>query len=345
MKILIVGLGSVGQRHVRNLGSLLGPEIDLIAYRVRKYQHVITNQVRIDPANVIEAKYGIKTYNDLDKALEELPDIAFICNPSSLHIPVAMRAAGAGCHLFIEKPISFSYKGVEELISLAEEKNLIAQVGCQLRFHPTLISLRSLLQTETLGRVLAVRAVVGEYLPDWHTYEDYRQSYASSSSLGGGVILTQIHDLDYLYWLFGMPKRLFALGGHLSSLEIDVEDTASILMECDVGGRSIPVHLQQDYIQSPPTRKCEVLCDKGRIIADFVAPELQIYNERGIRVENRKYDSFDRNQLFLDEIDHFLNCIKNELEPIVNLRDGANSLWLALLAKESIRTGKSIELV
>ena len=79
---------------------------------------------------------------------------------------------------------------------------------------------------------MAVRIEVGEYLPGWHTYEDYRQMYASRADLGGGVILSQIHELDYLYWLFGLPKRVFALGGHLTRLEVDVEDIASILLEC-----------------------------------------------------------------------------------------------------------------
>ena len=120
-----------------------------------------------------------------------------------------------------------------------------------------------------MGRIVAVRAEVGEYLPGWHPYEDYRQMYASRAELGGGVVLSQIHEIDYIYWLFGMPRRVMAIGGHLSSLEIDVEDTASILMECVVDGRPIPVHLHQDYVQRPPSRTCQVIGDEGKILVDF----------------------------------------------------------------------------
>ena len=101
-----------------------------------------------------------------------------------------------------------------------------------MRFHPCLQRLHELVQEKKVGRILSVRAEIGEYLPGWHTYEDYRQMYASRQDLGGGVILSQIHELDYLYWLFGLPRSVYALGGHLSRLEIDVEDTADILMEC-----------------------------------------------------------------------------------------------------------------
>ena len=126
-----------------------------------------------------------------------------------------------------------------------------------------------MLAARAIGRIVAVRAEVGEYLPGWHPYEDYRQMYASRADLGGGVVLSQIHEIDYLYWLFGMPRRLMAMGGHLSSLEIDVEDTASILMECVVDGRPIPVHLHQDYVQRPPSRTCQIIGDDGKILVDF----------------------------------------------------------------------------
>ena len=88
-------------------------------------------------------------------------------------------------------------------------------------------------------------------MPGWHPYEDYRALYAARADLGGGVVLSQIHEFDYLYALFGLPRRLFAIGGHLSHLEIDVEDVASTLMEFNVDGHILPVHLQQDYLQRP----------------------------------------------------------------------------------------------
>ncbi len=168
-----------------------------------------------------------------------------------------------------------------------------------------------------------MRAEVGEYLPGWHTYEDYRQMYASRQDLGGGVILSQIHELDYLYWLFGLPaQHLYALGGHLSSLEIDVEDTADILMECVLDGHPLPVSLHQDYIQRPPSRFCEVFGDAGKILVDIRALSVDVFDGQGNQVEASSYEGFQRNQLFLDELKCFLDGLQGKQTPLVSLRDG-----------------------
>lgn len=343
MKVLIAGLGGIGQRHVRNLRTLLGGEVEILAYRVRNFDRVLTEKFEIEEGMPVEGKYNIKVFADLHRALEQEPDAVLVCNPTSLHLPVALAAAKAGCHLFIEKPLSHNYADVEELISLVERQKLIALVGYQMRFHPALLRLRSLLSCKTIGRVLTVNVEVGEYLPGWHPYEDYRKMYASRNDFGGGAILSQIHELDYLYWLFGVPSRVFALGGHLSSLEIDVEDTASILMEFNVDGRNVPVHVHQDYLQRPPSRTCRVIGDAGKIVVDFNVPSLQIFDAEGQLAETRGFEGFQRNQMFLDEMQHFLACIAGKEEPVVNLRDGAQSLRMALAAKESLATGKVVE--
>jgi predicted dehydrogenase len=227
---------------------------------------------------------------------------------------------------------------------LVEGKKLIALVGYQMRFHPCLQRLRDLLQQNLIGRILTVRVEVGEYLPGAHPYEDYRQRYASRSDLGGGVILSQSHELDYIYWLFGLPSRVFTLGGHLMNFEIDVEDTASSLMECLVEGRRVPVQLHQDYIQRPPRRICEVIGDAGKILVNFSALSLQVFSARGQLVETQTFDGFQRNQLFQRELDHLLSCLRGEETPIVTVRDGAQSLRIALASRESLSTGQAISL-
>ena len=344
MKVLIAGLGGIGQRHVRNLRTLFGDELDILAYRVRNLGQVLTEKLEIEEEMDVEEKYNIKVFADLNRALEQQPDAVLVCNPTSLHLPVALAAARAGCHLFIEKPLSHNYDELEQLISLVEEQRLVALVGYQMRFHPALLRLRSLLSLKTIGRVLAVNVEVGEYLPGWHPFEDYRKMYASRAELGGGVILAQIHELDYLYWLFGFPSRVFASGGHLSGLEIDVEDTASILMESEVDGRKTPVHLHQDYLQRPPSRTCRVIGDAGKIIVDFNLPSLQVFDAEGQLAESQAFEGFQRNQMFLDEMKHFLACIAGKEEPVVDLRAGAQSLRIALAAKDSLQSGKLVEL-
>ena len=344
MKVLIAGLGSIGQRHLRNLRTLLGRDVEILAYRVRELSHVLTEEREIEFGSNVETKYDIKAYGDLEEALAQQPTAAFICNPTSLHQTVALSAAQAGCHLFIEKPLSNRYEGVEELIKAVDNKGLAALVGYQMRFHPCLQRLQSLLQQKAIGRILSVRVEVGEYLPEAHPYEDYRQGYAARSELGGGVILSQIHELDYVYWLFGLPRRLITFGGHLSNLEIDVEDTASSLMECVVDGRAIQIEVHQDFVQRPARHTCHVIGDAGKILVDLDAATMQVFDAEGRLAERCEFSDFQRNQLFVDELKHFLACVRGNEEPIVTLRDAAQSLRMALAARQSLATGQVVEL-
>jgi predicted dehydrogenase len=353
MKILIAGLGGIGQRHLRNLRTLLGAGAEIRAVDPRRNIPVLTDQLQVEAGATLEAKYDLHIYPDLEPALAWKPEVVFVCNPTSEHVPTALLAAQAGCHLFIEKPLSHSLGQVDELINLGESRSLTAVVGYQMRFHPCLQRLHALVQEKKVGWILSVRAEIGEYLPGWHSYEDYRQMYASRQDLGGGVILSQIHELDYLYWLFGLPRSVYALGGHLSSLEVDVEDTAEILMGYDVDGRSFPVSLHEDYLQRPPRRICEVIGDKGKILVNLAALSVDMFDGEGKQVEATSHSGFQRNQMFLDELKYFLASLRGSpgsgtgqgtTGPLVTVREATHSLSMALAAKESLATGKVVNL-
>jgi len=344
MKFLFIGLGGIGQRHLRNLRSLLGDSAEVHAFRVRRLTQTLNSQLEIEPGTSLETKYDVIVHDQLEKALAQRPDAVFICNPSSLHIPIALEAANAGAHLFIEKPLSHNLEGIERLCRTVKERGLTGLVGYQLRFHPCVRLLHEQVCKGSIGRPLAARVDVGEYLPYWHRYEDYRQMYAARADLGGGVILSQIHEMDYLYWLFGLPRRIFTLGGHLSSLEIDVEDVASSLLEFEVNGRLLPVQLHQDYVQRPPSRGCEVIGDEGKIRMSLSALTFDRYDSNGGLAEHHSFESFQRNELFLDELKHFLDCVQGKATPLVSLGDGAQSLRMALAAKHSLETGEIVKL-
>lgn len=344
MKVLMIGLGGIGQRHTRNLRTLLGSDVEILAYRVRRHMQVVTPKLEVDPQRDVEVEYGIQSFAKLDDALANGPALAFVCNPSSLHIPVAMACLEAGCDVFVEKPLSHSMRDVGELVRTAEQRRAIAMVGYQLRFHPCVRKLTQVVRSGVLGNVLAVRATVGEYLANWHPYEDYRQMYAARSDLGGGVVLSQIHEFDYLYSLFGVPCSIYALGGHWSDLEIDVEDTASILMKCRVGQQTLPIHLHQDYLQSPPSRQCEVIGDHGRVIMDLHGLTVSVYRRGYSTPEVERFSGFERNQLFLDELKHFLECVRLRSKPVVDLQDGRQSLRMALATKMSIERQEEVDL-
>jgi predicted dehydrogenase len=337
-------LGGIGQRHLRNLHAILGADAEFFAYRVRRLRHVVTDTLEIQPGGNIEEKFNIRSFTDLDEALAQKPEAVFICNPSSMHLPIAIKAAQQGCHLFLEKPLSHNMDGVDDLIQLVEKSHLVAMVGYQFRFHPLVKRVHALLAEGKIGKIISVRAEVGEYMPGWHKYEDYRQMYAVRKDLGGGVVLSQIHEFDYLFWFFGMPDRVFAIGGRLSNLEIDVEDTAEILMESDVNGRIIPINVHLDFIQRPPSRNLKIIGDAGKICMDMIGLSLQAYDASGVQVDNIVLDNFQRNDIFIDQTKHFLACLCGKARPLVNLRDGAQSLKIAIAVKQSMETGNVVTL-
>ena len=340
MKILFVGLGSIGQRHLRNLRRLLGDTAEIIAYRERYTVPMLNDQQEVIENRSIAREYQVREIGTLEEALSEKPDIALIANPSSMHIEVAIKAAKAGCHLFIEKPLGAQHDGIGELIELVERRHLVAFVAYQLRFHPGLQRIFRWLQEQRIGKLISAHIVNGEYLPNFHPYEDYKISYAARRDLGGGCILTQTHEFDYIYWLFGIARRIVSIGGQLSDLELDVEDAVTILMECRCGEAPLPVSLCLNYVQSPPRRTCTIVGTKGKIELDFYAGRLELQPFKSDEIELYDLSYLDRNDMFLAELEHFLQCVSSKSDPVVNLRSGYESLRMALAARASLESGK-----
>jgi len=345
-RCLFVGLGGIGQRHLRNLRALLGESVEVVAYRVRGERQTLDDNLQVVPGVDLEQKYGVSVCADLTEALASRPDVVFITNPSSLHVPVALEAARQGCHLFIEKPLSHSLAQVSELLALCEEQRLVTCVAYQLRYHPGFVRLRELLRAGAVGKLLSVRAEVGEYLPGFHPYEDYRRMYASKSALGGGVTLSQIHEIDYLCALFGAPRRVFSMGGHVSSLEIDVDDVAVSLLEFARADKSpLFVELHQDFVQRPAQRSVTVLGERGKLVWSLSGRYFEHCDESGKSLERHSYADFPRNQAFLDELAKFFSCVISGEPCSPSLRDGALSLEVAvaLLASQVEGVQKKIE--
>jgi len=197
MKTLIAGFGSIGRRHFRNLKAL--GQTDIILYRTGKSTL---------PIDEIE---NVPVFYSLDEALDHKPDAVIVANPTANHLEVAIKAAQHGCHLLIEKPISHNLEGILELVESMSEHQTQVLVGYQFRYHPGLLATKQLLKGGTVGRPLSFRAEWGEYLPAWHPWEDYRKSYTSLKALGGGVVLTLSHPIDYLHWLFGDVADLLGI--------------------------------------------------------------------------------------------------------------------------------------
>jgi predicted dehydrogenase len=340
MRVLIIGLGAAGQRHARNVRLLLGDQAELLAFRRRGGGQALSDTSALQPGRSPEDALGITVYRDLGEALAQAPAAVVVADPTSMHLAGAQRAAEAGCAVLVEKPLSHTWDGVPEFVADVARRKVPVLVGYQWRFHPLFARLRELLAGGAIGRLIAVNAVYGEYLPGWHPYEDYRESYAARRELGGGVLLTQAHDIDYLGWLVGWPEEVLCVGGHLSDLEIDVEDTASTLWRCRADGRDIPVHLHQDYLQKPPVRTCEFVGDAGKIGCDLLGFKLRAWDAEGRLAVDEDLSSFGRGDMFLAEMAHFLACVEGRESPVVGAAEGARSLAVALAALRSQSSGR-----
>jgi predicted dehydrogenase len=340
MKFLIAGLGSVGRRHFRNLIGL--GENDIVLLRTRKGTL---------PDNELEG-YPVET--DVQEALKKhKTDAVIVANPTSMHLDVAIPAAEAGCHILLEKPISHSMDRLDVLKKAAEKSGSKILVGFQFRYHPALNKARELIQSNTLGKILTVHAHWGEYLPQWHPWEDYRQGYAARSDLGGGVIVTLTHPLDYLRFLLGEVESLWSFNGHISPLEIDVEDVAEIGLRFAsgaVGG----VHV--NYFQRPPVHRLEVVGTNGTLRWDNADGILHLHKMPAsfgsssaqppapVIESFAPLEDFERNQLFVAQTRHFIEVVLGESEPVCSLEDGIMSLHLALAAHESQASGRVVKL-
>ena len=340
MRALFIGLGSIGQRHLRNLRALKGNAIEIIAWRVRGFNQVLTDEMHIEEDADLVSRYNYREVPTLEAGLAEEPDFTFVCNPTSMHVPVALAALRAGSHVFIEKPLSDSLDEVDALILEASRRKLVVYVGHQFRFHPAIQCLEKLLEKGAIGAVLAVRAVVGEHLPSFHPYEDYRETYAARRELGGGVVLTQSHEIDFLCHIFGVPHRVFAIGGHVSTLQLTVDDLAMVLMDCGTRARPLPVALQMDFVQRPAVRNCEVIGENGKIVMDLMRPSLLQFARDGSEACRRYWQGFRRNDMFLDQLNHFLACCAGNENPRSMLVDSVRSLNVALAVRRSIESGQ-----
>jgi predicted dehydrogenase len=336
MKILICGLGSIGRRHLHNLQALGGNEISL--YR--------TGRSTLPEAELI----GLPVERDLAAALAQRPQAVIISNPTSLHLEVAIPAAEAGCHLLLEKPVSHSLERLDELQAAVQRGGGQVLVGFHFRHHPSLQKAASLIASGAIGKPLSAHAHWGEYLPGWHPWEDYRQSYSARPDLGGGVILTLCHPLDYLLWLLGEVSAVWAFTGQLNDLDLQVEDTAEIGLQFSSGVLG-SVHL--DYNQRPSAHTLDIIGSSGTLHWDNSTGALSLFRaNRGKRTLDSPFKretfpapvGFERNRLFLDEMRHFLAVARGETAPLCTLADGVQALRVASAALQSARGRKLVEL-
>ena len=320
-----MGYGSIGKRHVNNLLRI--PNIEII---------ICTDRSDID--NEIKNKCII--FKSLNDCIKEKPVASIISNVTSLHIETALKLASAGLHLFIEKPLSNNLENIEKLSNIVHDKKLITFMGYNLRFHNCIKKIKKLLENNEIGKIISVNAESGSYLPDWHPDEDYRESYASKENLGGGVILTCIHEIDYLHWFFGEIKELFAMTGKFSDLKIDVDDLSVMLMKV---GKNTVAEIHLDYFQQPSRRNCKIIGTNGTIYWDSKDNIVKVYDIKLKKwIEKINIVNYERNDMYVDEMKYFLDCVSRNKNTNNDIKNGISTLKIAL---DIIESSKSKRLV
>jgi len=315
MNVLICGLGSIGMRHARNLKSL-----------------GVANLVGVDPTEERRARFlseiGGQVQADLTGELAEASELAIIATPNRFHIDQALACAENNCHLFLEKPLGVGDKGVHELIALIEGSSLFAHVGSNWKFHPAFTRMKELLDQRSIGKVSGAQVLAGQWLPDWHPWEDYRQGYSARSDLGGGIVL-DMHELDYMSWLFGNISDLKGFTAHSGSLEIDTEDVATTCLRFESG---LLATLQVDYIQRSYQRRYHISGDKGTIAWDIRSNQLSFYkaDEPEPTIEDV---SEDINAMYVRQMQHVLDGVAGNVTPVTSVKHAAGVLNLQMRLK------------
>lgn len=260
-RILIVGTGSIANKHHKIAKSLF-PEADICAYS--------ESGNRLDDLAMLAGYEEIERFN---------PDVAVIANTSNRHLEVGIMLAKMGINLLIEKPLSSDFKKVKTLRRIALEKRITIHVGYNLKFLPSLIYLRGLLDEKVIGELVSIRSVVGQNLADWRTGRNYQTTASARKEKGGGVLNELSHEIDYLTWLLGQPSSVFCISQQTGFLEINCEDLAHlILIYSEPKRRYLLVSLDMDMIRKDPNRSCTFIGEQGTLFWDVNQGKISSYN-------------------------------------------------------------------
>ncbi len=312
MKIGLIGYGSIGRRHISNLISLGFNDITLFREIGRGNQ---------------EGLREIFNYNDF---INEEFDFIIISNPTSFHFTTMLPLLEKDSNILVEKPLVFrneEYDALKKILPGYMGKGMCAY---NMRFHPCVNRIKEICSDNTLGKIYSARLFVGQYLPDWRPGQDYRKGVSALRSLGGGVVLELIHEIDMALYLFGKPvSEICSIAGKLSSLEIETEDMAEIMFRTE---KNIIVSIHQDYLSRGYKRTIEIIAENGSLICDLKRSEISVTDRDGKQSETEMIP-FERNDMYLGLMDYYTGCILNDRDPVPGLRESLEAVRVALEVK------------
>jgi predicted dehydrogenase len=324
--IAIIGLGSIGRRHLR-LIKQIRPEIKITVVRSGKGEHCAEEEIADNIVQSIKAATSLGI------------EAAIISTPSTFHLSNAITLLKSDIHLLIEKPLSNTMEYTEELVRLSKTSKAIILIGYVLRYDPAAIRFKQLLLEEDIGEKLHIRVECGSYLPDWRPDQDYKKTVSASTELGGGVLLELSHELDYINWFFGQPSDIQALLRNSKTLGIDVEDQVDILLSYE---NDCPISVQIDFCRRKPMRVCSVLTTKGQVT--WNAMSKKVVSEWVGQEKKVNEFSFERDHIYQEQLIHFLDCIENKKTPAVTLNDGVDVMQMIDACRKSNNMNRKIKI-
>ena len=310
--ILIIGFGSIGRRHLKIIKNLR-PEIKV---------NLLRRQISL--YKVKEQKLINKTFTNIKDALDEGADAAIIASPANLHIEHSIEVLKAKIPVLIEKPISDNLKNCSELKQIMKSNNCLVTVGYVLRHSKILNKFKEIINQTDIGKSLYAEIKCGSYLPDWRKDKDYRESVSAKSSLGGGVLLELSHEINYANWLFGPFKNIKSISINSEHLDINVEDIAKIIA---INNNNFLVNIHLDFCSDSNERYCKIYGTLGFINLDFNNHLIKIKKNNSKETIKIKVDE-NYNDMYVNQINDFLNCIENNSNPIVTIDDALDTLKL-----------------
>ena len=329
-RILIVGLGSIGKRHLRLVRELL-PNADIRVLRHQECEAI--------------PEHANGCFSSLGQAIDFVPQVAVIANPATFHMSVAQPLAQAGVHLLVEKPLSASLEGVSQLLETCRDQGTVLLIGYNLRFLPSLQRFRDLLNENIIGRVLSVRCEIGQYLPSWRPDSDYRQGVSARRELGGGALLELSHELDYLHWIFGEVEWVKATLSRQSSLEIDVEDTAHLILGFApvADGHDLIGTVNLDFVRHDTTRLCTAIGESGSLRWNGLAGLVEQFDEGAREWRELFRHQHQRDDSYLAEWQHFLSCVNGQgVVPLITGEAGLKVLQVVDAARQASESGSQV---
>lgn len=296
MKVLVIGLGSIGERHFKNLQSL-----------------GVKEAWGYDPDRKRRVLAGARALSSLSPRTLKKFDAAVIANPTAAHVKTATQCAKAGLHLFIEKPVSHKLQGLAQLQNLCKRKRLVNFVACNYRFHPAVRFLQKALSQKRIGKPRMFEFAYGRYLPYQRPWQEYRTTYTAKRRLGGGVLLdAAVHDADLLLWLNGFPRILKKniLCAKVSKLDIDTEDVCSAHVLLANGAFGV---IRADYLQQVREKTVRIVGEKGTLVWDSWDNTVLLEHVSQGREQKKllwRGSRHDQDEALREEMRYFLSCVR-----------------------------------